>query len=55
MMSVIVVTEEDMAYVVSCMMGIPLSKIEEAESKRLLIWRRSCTRASWVRRKPLRW
>jgi ATP-dependent Clp protease ATP-binding subunit ClpC len=32
----IVVTEEDMAYVVSRMTGIPLSKIEEAESKRLL-------------------
>src|ERR1043166_4441503 len=28
--------EEDMAYVVSRMTGIPLSKIEEAESKRLL-------------------
>jgi len=32
----IVVTEEDMAYVVSRMTGIPLSKIEEAESQRLL-------------------
>jgi ATP-dependent Clp protease ATP-binding subunit ClpC len=32
----IVVTEEDMAYVVSRMTGIPLSKIEEAESRRLL-------------------
>jgi ATP-dependent Clp protease ATP-binding subunit ClpC len=30
------VTEEDMAYVVSRMTGIPLSKIEEAESQRLL-------------------
>ena len=32
----LVVTEEDMAYVVSRMTGIPLSKIEEAESQRLL-------------------
>lgn len=32
----VVVTEEDMAYVVSRMTGIPLSKIEEAESRRLL-------------------
>jgi ATP-dependent Clp protease ATP-binding subunit ClpC len=31
-----IVTEEDMAYVVSRMTGIPLSKIEEAESRRLL-------------------
>ena len=29
-------TEEDIAYVVSRMTGIPLSKIEEAESQRLL-------------------
>jgi ATP-dependent Clp protease ATP-binding subunit ClpC len=34
--SEIIVTEEDMAYVVSRMTGIPLSKIEEAESRRLL-------------------
>lgn len=34
--SELVVTEEDMAYVVSRMTGIPLSKIEEAESQRLL-------------------
>ena len=34
--SEIPVTEEDMAYVVSRMTGIPLSKIEEAESRRLL-------------------
>ncbi len=32
----LIVTEEDMAYVVSRMTGIPLSKIEEAESRRLL-------------------
>jgi ATP-dependent Clp protease ATP-binding subunit ClpC len=32
----LMVTEEDMAYVVSRMTGIPLSKIEEAESHRLL-------------------
>jgi len=32
----LVTTEEDMAYVVSRMTGIPLSKIEEAESHRLL-------------------
>jgi ATP-dependent Clp protease ATP-binding subunit ClpC len=32
----LVVSEEDMAYVVSRMTGIPLSKIEEAESRRLL-------------------
>jgi ATP-dependent Clp protease ATP-binding subunit ClpC len=32
----LIVTEEDMAYVVSRMTGIPLSKIEEAESHRLL-------------------
>jgi ATP-dependent Clp protease ATP-binding subunit ClpC len=31
-----IVSEEDMAYVVSRMTGIPLSKIEEAESRRLL-------------------
>ncbi len=34
--SELVVSEEDMAYVVSRMTGIPLSKIEEAESRRLL-------------------
>jgi ATP-dependent Clp protease ATP-binding subunit ClpC len=34
--SELVVTEEDIAYVVSRMTGIPLSKIEEAESRRLL-------------------
>jgi ATP-dependent Clp protease ATP-binding subunit ClpC len=34
--SEIIVTEEDIAYVVSRMTGIPLSKIEEAESRRLL-------------------
>ena len=32
----LIVSEEDMAYVVSRMTGIPLSKIEEAESRRLL-------------------
>ena len=32
----LLVSEEDMAYVVSRMTGIPLSKIEEAESRRLL-------------------
>ncbi|GIX46416.1 MAG: ATP-dependent Clp protease ATP-binding subunit ClpC [Candidatus Tectimicrobiota bacterium] len=32
----LVVTEEDIAYVVSRMTGIPISKIEEAESRRLL-------------------
>jgi ATP-dependent Clp protease ATP-binding subunit ClpC len=34
--SELIVSEEDMAYVVSRMTGIPLSKIEEAESRRLL-------------------
>jgi ATP-dependent Clp protease ATP-binding subunit ClpC len=34
--SQLTVTEEDIAYVVSRMTGIPLSKIEEAESRRLL-------------------
>lgn len=34
--SELTVTEEDIAYVVSRMTGIPLSKIEEAESRRLL-------------------
>ena len=34
--SELVVGEEDIAYVVSRMTGIPLSKIEEAESRRLL-------------------
>ena len=34
--SELIVNEEDMAYVVSRMTGIPLSKIEEAESRRLL-------------------
>ncbi len=34
--SELIVTEEDIAYVVSRMTGIPLSKIEEAESRRLL-------------------
>jgi ATP-dependent Clp protease ATP-binding subunit ClpC len=32
----LIVSEEDIAYVVSRMTGIPLSKIEEAESRRLL-------------------
>ena len=31
-----VVTEEDIAYVVSRMTGIPLSKIEETEASKLL-------------------
>jgi ATP-dependent Clp protease ATP-binding subunit ClpC len=34
--SELIVNEEDIAYVVSRMTGIPLSKIEEAESRRLL-------------------
>jgi len=34
--SELIVSEEDIAYVVSRMTGIPLSKIEEAESRRLL-------------------
>jgi len=47
----IVVTEEDMAYVVSRMTGIPLSKIEEGACS---IWRRSCTSVLWVKRRLLR-
>ena len=47
------VTEEDMAYVVSRMTGIPLSKIEEAESRRLLNMEAELTIAWLVRRRRL--
>ena len=45
------VSEEDIEYTVSKMTGIPLSKLEEKESEKLIRWRRTCTRGSSDRKR----
>ena len=47
-------TEEDIAQVVAMWTGIPVTRIAQEESERLLRWRRPCTSASSARRRPSR-